>query len=104
MPFFERADERDVLRPFARGRDQPHRNRLLHAGDDEQIADALLVHHVRRAIAIARLDVLAVGVGRLGDVRIGRDDSVVHRAAVSNRDGAKSIMMEGKAPAEPWSE
>ncbi|HEX8850507.1 MAG TPA: hypothetical protein VF761_13330, partial [Gemmatimonadaceae bacterium] len=36
--------------------------------------DTVAVDHARRAVAVRRVDEVEVGVGRLGDVRVGRDD------------------------------
>jgi len=75
-----RAHQADLLRRLAGSRDDAEGDRRLHPFDHEDVAHALDVLDVRRAVAELRVDVVDEGVRRLGHVRVGRDDRVGHRA------------------------
>src|SRR5215831_7100037 len=73
------ASDADLLRGLARRGHQPHRYGRLHPRDHEEITD-LVAHELeaRGVVAVLGVDAVDVGVGRLGDVRIGGDHSKVH--------------------------
>src|SRR5947208_7442268 len=77
--FEPHSGDPDLFRRLARRRHQAHRHRRLHPGDDEQVAD-VFAHELemRSLIAPLGVDAVDVGVGRLGDVRIGGDHGKVH--------------------------
>src|SRR5438477_1527743 len=75
-----RPHEPDLLRRLPRRSDDAQRDRHLEALDDEHVARALDVLETRRAVAVRRVDVVDIGVRRLGHVRVGRDDRVAHDA------------------------
>jgi hypothetical protein len=80
VPVVEAAAEPDVLRLLAgRGDEADREERVLHPRDHVSVADSVLVDDVRGAVAVRRVDVARVGLGVLGDVRVGRVDRVHHR-------------------------
>ena len=54
---------------------------------------------VRRVVAVTRRDELAIGVGMLRDVRVGRDDGRRHGRHVSPRRAGKATAHEQTGPA-----
>src|SRR5207244_8399846 len=80
----------DLLRRLPGGGDDPHRDGRLHAIDDEDVARPLDGLQVGRAVAIGGVDVVDVGVRRLGHVRVGGDDGIAHvaRPPRSTRPGS----------------
>src|SRR5260221_13710420 len=70
-----RAQQLDLLRLLAGGRDRAEYDRLLHPVDDEALTEALAeVDQSRRPVAPRGIDVVDVAVGRLGDVRVRREN------------------------------
>jgi hypothetical protein len=67
-------EHRQVLRRLAGGRDESHRDGLVEAVDDEEIAALGVVHESGSPVPEARVDPGGVRVGWLGDVRVGGDD------------------------------
>jgi hypothetical protein len=68
------AHHRDLLGRLPRGGHEAHGHGLaLEAGDHEDVTGGVVPVHVGRSIAEGRIDAVDVGVGRLGDVRVGRD-------------------------------
>ena len=63
-----------LLRGYSRGRDQTHRDGLLHPFDDVGIAALLLPYDTGRDILVFLVDTRRVGVRRLHDMRVRRDD------------------------------
>src|SRR5204862_4738105 len=87
------AEDRQIFRALAGGSDEAHRDRLVEAVDDVEIAALRIVDHVRRAIAEARVDPLDVRAGRLGDVRVRGDDRLRHAQRLPLRS-----TVPGRAP------
>ena len=77
------AEHGQVLGPLPGRGHETHRNGLREPLDDEEIAALRIAHDVRRAIAELRVDPVDVGVGRLGDVRVGGDDRFRHDELLS---------------------
>ncbi len=67
----------ELRRRLTRRGDEPHRDGLVEAVDDEEIAALGVVHESGSPVPEARVDPGGVGVGRLGDVRVGGDDRAV---------------------------
>src|SRR6185436_12319252 len=67
------AADTEVLGVDAGGGDQAHGHRRLHALDDVDVAHAFLVDDMRRLIPPGGGDMVDIAIGRLGDVRIGRN-------------------------------
>ena len=72
------AEHPELLGGLARGGDEPHRDGLVHAVDDEEVAALGVAHDVGRPVAKAPVDAVDVRARRLGDVRIRRDDRLGH--------------------------
>src|SRR5262249_39921976 len=72
------AEHRQLLGALAGRRHEPHRDRLVQPLDDEEVSALFITDDVGRAIAELRVDPGDVRVGRLCDVRGGRDDWVGH--------------------------
>ena len=68
----------DLLRSLAGGSDQTQVDRPLHAVDLEGVALSFDRDEARRLVAPGPVDMGEVGIGRLGDMRISRDDRVAH--------------------------
>src|SRR5229473_3981672 len=66
---------------------ESHRDRPLHPIDHEQIALAIVTHHVRRAVPELGIDIVDVGVWRFGDMRIRRDDRLLHFSFLAKAPG-----------------
>jgi hypothetical protein len=68
----------DLVRCFAGGGRGADVDGVLEPVDDEHVAVGSGVDHARCAVEERLVDVVDVGAGRLGDVRVGRDDRIVH--------------------------
>ena len=73
-----RAPDPDVLGRNPGRRDQAHGHGRLHAIYDVDIPHAVVAHDVRRPITVRRVDMAAVTVGRLGNMRICGNRAPVH--------------------------
>jgi hypothetical protein len=74
-----RADSSQLARVLARGSGQRDVDRTRKVLDDEHVAELVVVNHVRCRILILVIDSIDVSVGRLGDMRVGGDDWLLHR-------------------------
>ncbi len=74
-----RAYRSQLARILARGRRERDVDRTREVLDDEHVAELLVVNHVRRRILVLVIDSIDVSVWRLGDMRIGGDDWLLHR-------------------------
>src|ERR1700722_10049136 len=74
-----RAECSQLARVLARGRRQRDVDRTREVLDDEHVAQLLVVNHVRHRILILVIDSIDVSVGRLGDMRVGGDNWLLHR-------------------------
>ncbi len=83
------AGRADLLRRLAGRRHEPHRHRRRQTLDEERVAELVHVLHHRRLRLPLRLDVVDVGVRRLGDVGVGGDDGVVHGVLLRTRRPAQ---------------
>src|SRR6185437_8670563 len=90
------AADADVLGIDAGRGDQAERHRRLHAVDDEGVAHLVEGDDLGRPVAVGRVDIVAVAVRRLGNVRIGGNRAPVHafpphywtNGRLAARDGA----------------
>ena len=72
------AADPDVFRRDAGRGNEAERHRRLHAVDHERVAHFLQADDLGRPLAKGRVDIVAVAVGRLRDVRIGGNRAPVH--------------------------
>jgi hypothetical protein len=72
------AEDRDLLGLLAGGGNEAERHRRLHARDHEEIAALVVGGEIRRSVAVLGVDPVDIGVGGLGDVRVGRHDGPCH--------------------------
>ena len=81
------AEHRQLLGALAGGGDEAHRDRLVDALDDEEVAALRVADDVGRAVLKRRVDPVDVRVRRLGDVRVGGDDRFRHRRLLCCHSG-----------------
>ena len=82
------AGDADLLGGLAGGGDETHRYRSTHPFDREAVAYPFDEDHPWRTITERRVDEVDVGLGWLGDVRVGGDAGAHARGSGVGRSGA----------------